>query len=89
MQPILHHAKPILGMLIIIMILMNDKGKKTLVSALIASIAVGATILENYYQLTLLPTWLIYSMLFFAIWHNGNFVNFFRFLRSQLLTVKH
>jgi hypothetical protein len=82
--PILLHGKPVLGMLILLMILLNFRGKRTLISLGIASVAMIFLLLKTYYATTLLPDWLLYSVFIFAIWHNGNFQYFFRFIRYRL-----
>ena len=84
--PILLHAKPVLGMLILLMILLNFRGRRTMISLGIASIAMVFLLLKTYYATALMPDWLLYTVFFFAIWYNGNFHYFFRFLRLVIET---
>lgn len=80
--PVLLHTKPVMGLLIITMILMNRKDKRTLVSLLIAGVALTFLVLKTYFGIALLmPDWLIYIAFIFAIWYNGNFQYFYRFIR--------
>ena len=82
--PILLHAKPVLGMLILLMILMNFRGRRTLISLGIASAAMIFVLLKTYYATAVIPDWMLYTVFFFAIWHNGNFQYFYRFIRFRL-----
>ncbi len=80
--PVLLHTKPVMGLLIITMILMNRKDKRTLISLAIAGVAFTFLILKTYFGITLfIPDWLIYIAFIFAIWYNGNFQYFYRFVR--------
>lgn len=81
--PVLLHTKPIMGLLIITMILLNRKDKRTLVALALAGIAMTFLILKTYFSTALfLPDWIIYIAFIFAIWYNGNFRYFYRFLQS-------
>lgn len=80
--PMLLHTKPIMGLLIITMILLNRKDKRTLISLAIAGIALTFLIFKTYYGIALLmPDWIIYIAFIFAIWYNGNFQYFYQFIR--------
>ena len=79
--PILLHAKPVMGAVILLMILLNRRGKRTWVSLGLAGVAMGLLILKTYYATPLLPDWLLYTVFIFAIWYNGNFQYFYRFIR--------
>lgn len=80
--PVLLHTKPVMGILIIVMILLNSKDKRTLVSLAIAAVAFTFLVLKTYFETALaMPDWLIYSAFIFAIWYNGNFQYFYRFIR--------
>ena len=82
--PVLLHTKPIMGLVIIAMILLNRKDKRTLVSLAIAGVALTFLILKTYFGTALsIPDWIIYIAFIFAIWYNGNFQYFYRFLRSK------
>ena len=82
--PVLLHTKPIMGLVIIAMILMNRKDKRTLISLAIAGIALTFLVLKTYFATALLmPDWIIYIAFIFAIWYNGNFQYFYRFLKSK------
>lgn len=80
--PVLLHTKPVMGLLIITMILMNRKDKRTLIAVALAGIALTFLVLKTYYGIAfLVPDWLIYIAFIFAIWYNGNFRYFYRFVR--------
>jgi len=80
--PVLLHTKPVMGILIIAMILLNRKDQRTLVSLGMAGVALTFLILKTYFGLALLmPDWIIYIAFIFAIWYNGNFQYFYRFVR--------
>ncbi len=80
--PVLLHTKPVMGLLIITMILLNRKDKRTVIALAIAGIALTFLVLKTYYGLALLmPDWVIYIAFIFAIWYNGNFKYFYRFIR--------
>lgn len=82
--PVLLHTKPLMGLLIISMILMNRKDKRTVVSLAISGIALTFLIFKTYFATALLfPDWIIYIAFIFAIWYNGNFQYFYRFLKSK------
>lgn len=84
--PILLHTKPVMGLLIIIMILLNRKDIRTLISLAIAGIAFTFLILKTYFGTALLlPDWMLYVAFTFAIWYNGNFQYFYRFLKSKTI----
>lgn len=84
LTPILLHTKPLMGLLIITMILLNRKDKRTLISLAIAGIALTFLILKTYFGIALLmPDWIIYITFIFAIWYNGNFQYFYRFIKSK------
>ena len=79
--PILTHAKPVMGTIIILMIVLNQRGRRTLISLGIASLAMLFLLLKTYYATYVLPDWLLYAVFIFAIWYNGNFHYFCRFIR--------
>ncbi len=82
--PILLHAKPVMGSMIIFLILMNRKDKRTWVSLGISVIALGLLMSKTYLNaLPLFPEWVLYSAFIFAIWYNGNFKYFYRFIRFR------
>ena len=82
--PVLLHTKPVMGFLIITMILLNRKDKRTLIALTIAGVALTFLVLKTYYAIALLmPDWLIYIAFIFAIWYNVNFQYFYRFIRSR------
>lgn len=82
--PFLLHAKPVLGVLILVLILLNFRGRRTWVSLGITTVAMVFLILKTYYATPLLPDWMLYAAFIFAIWYNGNFQYFFRFIRFRL-----
>lgn len=80
--PVLLHTKPIMGLVIIAMILLNRKDKRTVISLALAGLALTFLVLKTYYNLgTFMPEWIIYIAFIFAIWYNGNFQYFYRFVR--------
>lgn len=81
--PLLLHAKPVMGAVILLMIVLNQRGKRTLISLGIASGAMVFLLLKTYYATPLLPDWLLYMVFIFAIWYNGNFQYFYRFIRTR------
>jgi small-conductance mechanosensitive channel len=82
--PVLLHTKPVMGLLIITMILINWKDKRTVVALVIAGLALTILVLKTYFALALsFPDWLIYTAFIFSIWYNGNFHYFYRFLKSK------
>ncbi len=84
--PILLHTKPIMGLIIIFMILLNRKDKRTWVALSIAIVALTCLLLKTYFATALsIPDWLIYISFIFAIWYNGNFKYFYRFLRVRMV----
>ncbi len=83
LAPFLMHAKPVLGAVIVLMIVLNSRGKRTLISLGIAGVAMTFLLLKTYYSIAVLPDGLLYTAFFFAIWYNGNFRYFFHFIRSN------
>jgi hypothetical protein len=83
LAPFLLHAKPVLGALIVAMILLNYKGRKTVISAGIATVAGVFIILKSYFYIDTLDDWILYVAFIFAIWYNGNFMHFFRFIKTR------
>lgn len=82
--PVLLHTKPIMGLLIITMILINRKDKRTVIAVTVAGLAMIILVLKTYFGLALiLPDWIIYIAFIFAIWYNGNFQYFYRFITSR------
>jgi len=80
--PILLHTKPVMGLIIITMIVLNRKDIRTFISLSIAGIALTVLVLKTYFGIALsIPDWLIYIAFIFAIWYNGNFQYFYRFVR--------
>ncbi len=79
--PVLLHAKPVMGAVILLMIVLNQRGKRTWISLGVASAAMALLILKTYYATAVLPDWLLYTVFIFAIWYNGNFRYFCRFIR--------
>ena len=82
--PVLLHTKPIMGLLIITLILLNRKDKRTYISLAIAGLSLIFLILKTYFAtVLLLPDWILYFAFIFAIWYNGNFQYFYRFVKSK------
>ncbi len=79
--PIMTHVKPVLGFSIILLILLNRRGGRTLISLGIAAVAMVFLVLKTYFATAIMPDWIIYTAFFFAIWYNGNFRYFLRFVR--------
>lgn len=79
--PVLWHAKPVMGAIILLMILLNQRGRRTIISLGIATLAMIFLLLKTYYATSVLPDWVLYTVFIFAIWYNGNFQYFYRFIR--------
>lgn len=84
--PMLHNTKPVMGILIILMIVLRRKDKRTLVSLGIAGAGLFLIILNTYYNIVLVPNWIVYTAFVFAIWYNGNFQYFIKFLKNERKT---
>ncbi len=82
LAPFLLHAKPLLGAVIIAMILLNQRGRRTYIALGVAVVAMALLVVQTYFIPALLPDWIIYGAFFMAIWYNGNFRYFYRFIRS-------
>ncbi len=83
LAPIFTHVKPLLGLLVLTSILLNFKGKKSKIAVSITAAAFTLLLLEVYFNIHLIPTWIVYAGFFFGAWYNGNFVHFYRFLQSK------
>lgn len=83
LAPFLLHAKPVLATFIILMILLNRRGKRTWIALGIAAVTTVFLVLKTYFGMTVVPDWLLYVAFIFAIWYNGNFQYFYRFIRSR------
>ena len=83
LAPIFTHLKPLLGLLVLTSILLNFKGRKSKVAVVITAVAFTLLLLEVYLNMHLIPTWIIYLGFFLGAWYNGNFVHFYRFLKSK------
>lgn len=83
LTPFLLHAKPVLGVIIVLMILLNNRGRKTLIAAIISVITLSLLILNAYMHIEIIPEWALYTSFVFAIWYNGNFEYFFRYLKIK------
>jgi|GEM_PF-4923331 len=81
--PILHNTKPVMAILIVLMIILNRKDKRTLIALGIAGIGLCLIVLKTYYYVSIIPNWIVYTAFIFAIWYNGNFQYFMRFLKSK------
>ena len=75
-----------MGVLIIVMILLRRKDKRTFVSLGIASIGLLLIVLTTYFHMVLVPNWMVYTAFVFAIWYNGNFQYFIKFLKRESKT---
>ena len=83
LAPIFTHVKPLLGLLVLTSILLNFKGRKSKIAVSITAAAFTLLILEVYFNIHVIPTWIVYLGFFFGAWYNGNFVHFYRFLKSR------
>lgn len=82
--PVLLHTKPLMGLIIIAMILLNRKDKRTWVALCISGVTWICLVLKTYFGIALgVPDGAIYGSFLFAIWYNGNFRYFYRFLRVR------
>ena len=69
--PVLLHTKPVMGLIIITMILLNRKDQRTIISLAISGIAFTFLILKTYFATALfIPDWILYIAFIFAIWYN-------------------
>ncbi len=83
--PVLLHTKPLMGLFIIMLIVLNRKDTRTWVSLGIASVALLFLVLRTYFGSALMiPEWVLYTSFVFAIWYNGNFRYFYRYIRFRL-----
>lgn len=83
LAPIFTHIKPILGLFVLTSILLNFKGRKSKVAVMITAASFSLLLLEVYLNIHVIPTWIIYLGFFLGAWYNGNFVHFYRFLKSK------
>ncbi len=83
LAPIFTHVKPLLGLLVLTSILLNFKGKKSKIAVSITAGAFALLLMEVYFNIHIVPTWIVYLGFFFGAWYNGNFVHFYRFLKSK------
>ena len=83
LAPIFLHLKPLLGLFVLGSILFNFKGKKSQIATSIVMIAFIFLILETYFQVHIIPNWIIYTAFFVGAWYNGNFEYFYRFLKLK------
>ena len=72
-----------MGVVIILMILLNRKDKRTVISLAIEAVALTLLALKTYLNTAALPDWVFYSAFTFAVWYNGNFQYFLRFIRLR------
>lgn len=84
LAPYFVHIRPILGVAILVLILMNNKGRKTLIAASISALALILLMLSTYLSVDVVPLWILYIAFVLSIWFNGNFEYFFRYLRVKI-----
>jgi len=80
--PYFQHAKPVLGIIILLLIAFNYNPKKSKVALAIVSVALSLLLASTYLQIYILPDGLVYIGFFFAAWYNGNFRYFYRYIKS-------
>lgn len=85
--PFFEHLKPLLGISIWILIILNYKKNKTPVAISLASIALIVLLGDVYWNLTLVNNNYIYLIFLFASWYNGNFKSFYSFLKNKLTII--
>ncbi len=78
--PFLNHIKPFLAIITVLIIYYNYKGQKTIVSLAIASFSLLLLLISTYTSTFIIKDWVIYSMLFFSVWYNSNFLSLKNFL---------
>ena len=83
--PFFTHAKPVLGVIIIILITLNYNPKKSKVALTVSITALILILLSTYLNISIVPDWVIYIGFLFGAWYNGNFKSFFNFLTSNKL----
>lgn len=76
------HVKPILGVIILFLILVNRKGKRTVYASVVALLALLLLVTLTYLDSNVISEWLIYVLFIFSIWLNGNLAYFIQFLRK-------
>ena len=86
LAPYFVHIRPILGVMIVVLVLMNYRGQKTIVAATMSILALTFLLLSIYSKIEIFPMWLIYVVFVLSIWFNGNFEYFFKYLGSKLQT---
>lgn len=86
LAPYFVHIRPLLGVFILVLILMNNRGRKTIISATITAIALVFLLLSIYAGVAIFPLWMIYLIFVLSIWLNGNFEYFFNFIRAKFQT---
>tara|TARA_B100000945_G_C20377923_1_gene595605 strand:- start:693 stop:1157 length:465 start_codon:yes stop_codon:yes gene_type:complete len=82
--PIMSHFKPLLGGLTLLIIYFNYKGKKTIISLSLGSIAMIFLLISSYSSLLIFQDWLIYSIFIFSVWYNANFIFFKNFIFGNI-----
>lgn len=82
--PYFVHIRPILGAAILILILMNNKGRKTMIAGTLSGLALVFLLIAIYGKVEIFPLWMLYIVFVLSIWFNGNFEYFFRYLRSKI-----
>ena len=83
MGPFFAHIKMILVGLIFLSILSAYKGKRTLFALILVSLCGLFIALANYSNLSILPNYFFYLILFFAIWYNGNFSFVIKYIKER------
>ncbi len=87
LAPYFKHLRPLLGAVILILILMNNKGKKTVFAGLMTLLALSLLLVSTYLDVDVVPLWTLYLVFVLAIWFNGNFEYFFKYLKAKLTYV--
>lgn len=89
LAPYFVHIRPFLGAVILMLILMNNKGRKTLIAGVFSGIALILLLISTYLKIEILPSWILYVVFILSIWFNGNFEYFFRYVRHKTQSFSH
>ena len=78
-----------LALLTILFILMNYKGKRTLIAAILATLGSFLMLASQFYTFDINHYYIGTSLLLFGVWVNASFVFFYRqWIKPLLLTLK-
>lgn len=73
-----------LAVLVLISILVNYKGKKTLVALTLSAVAILLIISSQFYFISSIQYYIGTCLLLFGIWYNGSFSHFYKKYKGRL-----